>query len=411
MSSLAGLYGRLSAAFERFFSGFRYAVGGRYVELAHDVTWGVLLSGSTILSEIARAIRPSRASGSNDRPHQPLSSVEKRLSSGLKCNGWNDLALADALSRGNARCMDERSFLIVDLTDLAKPHAKAMEDLCVVRDGSTHRMVAGFPAVVVFLERAPHDLVPLRVVPFSYTAEGFLSENEAIFSVLRRLKPLFPAGRTGIALDDRGADGDHFFEFFVGEEWPFIIRLKGDRHLIGEWGAKRADQLAVENLRERPWEASPRGGRQRACILPVRLPDVEGQFHLVGYERFNHAHPLFLLVHERSPDLVERGSVYGRWYLRRWGGEDWIRLLKQSLGLEKFMARSSNARRRLCLAASLALTFAIELNDLDRKWVEELKCHAESFGEELKSELPRLLRGISNVAQWAQRESLKKGAA
>ncbi len=48
---------------------------------------------------------------------------------------------------------------------------------------------------------------------------------------------------------------------------------------------------------------------------------------------------------------------------------------------------------------------------LDRKWVEELKCHAESFGEELKSELSRLLKGIRNVAQWAQRESLKKGAA
>ncbi len=402
MSSLAGLYGRLSAAFEGFFSGFRHAVGGRYVELAHDVTWGVLLSGSTVLSKVARAIR---------RPGQPLISVEKRLSSGLKCKGWSDLTLADALSRYNARRMEERSFLVVDLTDLAKPHAKAMEDLCVVRDGSTHRIVTGFPAVVVFLERAPHDLVPLRVVPFSYTAEGFLSENEALFSVLRRLKPLFPAGRTGIALEDRGADGDRFFEFFVEEDWPFIIRLKGDRHVVGAWGAKRADQVALDELHTLPWEASPRGGRERACILPVRLPDVEGEFHLVGYERFNHAHPLFLLVHERSPEFVERGKVYGRWYLRRWGGEDWIRLLKQSLGLEKFMARSSNARRRLCLAAELALTFAIELNDLDRKWVEELKLHAESFGEELKSELSRLLKGINNVAQWAQRESLKKGAA
>jgi hypothetical protein len=397
MSSLVGLYGRLSAAFERFFSGFRYAVGGRYVELAHDVTWGVLLSGSTVLSEIARAIR---------EPHQPLISVEKRLSSGLKCKGWNDLTLADALARQNAREMDERSFVIVDLTDLAKPHAKAMEDLCVVRDGSMHRIVTGFPAVVVLLERAPHDLVPLRVVPFSYVSEGFLSENEAVFSVLRGLKKLFPAGRTGVALDDRGGDGDRFFEFFVEEEWSFIIRLKGDRHVVGPWGAKRADHVALEHLQACPWE-----GRERACIIPVCLPDVEGQFHLVGYERLHHTRPLFLLVHERVPELVERGSVYGRWYLRRWGAEDWIRLLKQSLGLERFLARSSNARRRLCLAAELALSFAIELNDLDRKWVEELKCHAESFDEELKSELSRLLRGINNVAKWAQRESLKKGAA
>ena len=47
----------------------------------------------------------------------------------------------------------------------------------------------------------------------------------------------------------------------------------------------------------------------------------------------------------------------------------------------------------------------------DSKWVEELKCHAESIEEELKSELSRPLRGTGNVAQWAQRGSFKKGAA
>lgn len=385
-SSSVGIYDALSASFERFFRGFRFAVGGRYVDLAHDLTWGVLLSGSTVIAEIARAVRAN--------PSRPLAYVEDRLSKGLASRGWDETTLADALTRRNARSMRERSLLVVDLTDLAKPYAKKMDDLCIVRDGSRHCKCPGFWAVVVFRERAPHDLVPLRVVPFSTEAKGFMSQNHVVFGVLRAVKKCLPVGRVGVTLEDRGFDGDKHFEFFVREQWPFIIRLRGDRHVVGLWGATRADRVAATYLEGAPWHRE-----ERACIVPVGLPDVAGRFFLVGYEHAGHAHPMFFLVHEVRGEPVEEPLRYAHLYLHRWGGEDWIRLMKQGLGLEKFLARSANARRRLALAVEAALTFATELNGLKEPWVEEIKDLAEDFGEEVKSEVSRLLRGIRELAR------------
>ena len=385
-SSSVGIYDMLSASLERFFRGFRFAVGGRYVDLAHDLTWGVLLSGSTVIAEIARAVRTD--------PSRPLAYVEDRLSKGLASRGWDDSTLTDALTRHNARGMTERSLLVVDLTDLAKPYAKKMDDLCIVRDGSRHCKCPGYWAVVVFLERVPHDLLPLRVVPFSTEAKGFMSQNHVVFGVLRAVKKCLPAGRVGVTLEDRGFDGDKHFEFFVQEGWPFIIRLRGDRHVTGLWGAQRADRVAATYLGGASWR---RG--EKACIVPVGLPDVAGRFFLVGYEHQGHAHQMFLLVYEVGGEPVEEPLRYAHLYLHRWGGEDWIRLIKQRPGLEKFLARSANARSRLGLAAESALTFATELNGLNEAWVEEIKELAEDFGEEVKSEISRLLRGIRELAR------------
>jgi hypothetical protein len=383
-ADVVGLQVQLSSAFHDFFSSFRWAIGGRYRDLAHDLTWGVLLSGTTVLAEIARALRAD--------PAPPLHVLEKRLSAGLKTPGWDDAALADALTRHNARGLEPRGVLIADLTDLAKPSARRMEGLATVHDGSQHRTVPGFPVVATFRERAPHDLVVLQLVPFSMVQQ--LSQNQVVLSVLRRLKRLLPNGRSGLTLEDRGFDGDRFFEFFVAEEWPFIIRLRGDRHLTGPWGRARAEVLGERALAAAPWQ-----GSERTIRLSAGLPDVPGRFALVGYEHRGHLRPLWLLAYEPRGEYPESALAYARCYLRRWGGEDWTRLLKQSLGLEAFRVRSAAARRRLCLAAQLALTFAGELERRGGRWVEQLKASAASFEEPVASEVSRLLRGIQEVGR------------
>jgi len=80
--SVVGFYELPSAAFDRFFSGFRFDVGGRYVGLAHDLAWGTLVSGSTILAEIARAIRTGRDPDADkiDRAHRLLRTPAEKYS-------------------------------------------------------------------------------------------------------------------------------------------------------------------------------------------------------------------------------------------------------------------------------------------------------------------------------------------
>lgn len=395
---LVGLWEWLSAAFDRYFSGFRSATGGRHYDLAHDVSLGVLVSGSTVISEVARALRTDDS--------RPLIQEERRLSEGLSCRGWPDEALADALTRRNAAEMTSRSLLAVDLTDLAKPYGRAMSDIGTVHDGSRHCQCLGYWAVEVFLQAAPHDLVPLRLMPFSLQAQGVHSQTEVVCAVLRRVRNLLPAGRIGVTLEDRGFDGDRYFEFFAEQRWPFIIRLRGERHLTGPWGATRADRLAQEHLEKAPWQ-----DLKRACLLPVGLPDVSGRFFLVGQQHRCYPEPWYFLVYEAGGEPKRSALEYARDYLCRWGGEDCNRLIKQGLGLERFMARSARARARLCLAVELAMSFAAEINRRDTKHVAWIKNLAESFGEEPKSEVSRLLSGIRELAKRTRDVRGRKSAA
>lgn len=403
--SYVGLYQSISASFDRFFSGFSHSIGARHVALAHDLAWGVLLSGSTLISEIARALS---AEGGPD-----LMTAEKRFSRGLAGKAWRDDRLADALVRHNSQGMHDRDLVVVDLTDLAKPCARKMDDLCFVRDGSRHELSPGYWAVTVFREVQPHRLLPLALDPFSTRARGFVSQNEVIFSTLRRVRRGLPQGRIGVMLEDRGFDGDEFFRFAVREAWPFIVRLRGDRHVVGPWGRLSAERVAATYL-----DAAPRTGRERAAIVPVKLPDVPGWFHLVGHETLGHAEPLVLLVYELGARARAGALEYAHMYLRRWGGEDWIRLVKQGLGLEKFMARSAPARARLSLAVEMALTFAVEADASSEPrsgatcapWVEEVKALAQSFDEEVKSEVSRLMRGIRALARATRGERERRAA-
>lgn len=383
---LVGLWDWLSARFEDYFSAFGWAAGGRYYDLAHDVTWGVLISGTTVISEMARALRTD--------DERPLIYEEKRLSEGLSCRGWPDQALADALTKRNAEGMTARSLLAVDVTDLAKPYGRRMRDIGTVRDGSRHCQCLGYWAVEIVLRRAAHDLVPLHLMPFSLQAEGVHSQTAVVCAALLQVRKQLPEKRIGVTLEDRGFDGDRYFEFFVEQRWPFIIRLRGERHLTGAWGAKRADRLALEHLEKTAWE-----GEERACLLPVGLPDVAGQFFLVAQQHRDFPEPWYLLVYEPGGAPKASALESTRLYLSRWGAEDWNRLVKQGLGLERFMARNAHARRRLCLAAELALSFAAELNSRGTRQVDWIKNLAESFGEEAKSEVSRLLRGIQELAK------------
>jgi hypothetical protein len=65
--SVVGLYQRLSAAFERFFSGHRFAIGGRHVGLARDLVCGVPVSGTTVPHRGVRG-SPSRTASSTASP-------------------------------------------------------------------------------------------------------------------------------------------------------------------------------------------------------------------------------------------------------------------------------------------------------------------------------------------------------
>jgi hypothetical protein len=91
-----------------------------------EALYGIAARQSVRLTEIGRALEEMI----------PLAKTETRLSRNL---GRPDLRahLSQAILREGHRKVGERTLLILDISDIAKPYAEKMEYLARVRDGST----------------------------------------------------------------------------------------------------------------------------------------------------------------------------------------------------------------------------------------------------------------------------------
>jgi len=89
---------------------------------------------------------------------------------------------------------DFDSSFIVDLTDLAKPYAKKLENIALARDADRDRLVNGYWCMEVYCMDKRNIIWPVILWPYSLEAEGQLSENEQILRVLSILDEYFGDG-------------------------------------------------------------------------------------------------------------------------------------------------------------------------------------------------------------------------
>src|SRR5215207_1421461 len=101
-----------------------------------DMLTGLISSGHVHLTAIARALP-----GMDN-----LHATEKRLSRHLGSEHWDASPLADELLRCSAALVSDDTLLVADTTDLAKLHARKLEGLGKVHDGSDpgKRIVPGY---------------------------------------------------------------------------------------------------------------------------------------------------------------------------------------------------------------------------------------------------------------------------
>jgi len=106
------------------------------------------------------------------------------------------------------------SLFIVDLTDLAKPYAKKLENLALVRDGDKDCLVTGYWCMEAYAMDKDGIIWPLIIWPYSLEAEGHSSENQQVLRILSLLDEYFGEG-FGIYVFDRGFDRWYLIEPFL----------------------------------------------------------------------------------------------------------------------------------------------------------------------------------------------------
>jgi hypothetical protein len=302
-----------------------------------QAVWAVLMSNSLVVARWLRWIQ--------DRCRQRFCR-QKRLLNQLKSRDWNHQAVLAEYQRNWGDKVQVDTPLIVDLCDLAKPRARKLKYLALVRDGSDpdHRLVNGYWCVEIYAYWGKGRITPMLLHPYSIEDPETISENAMILRCVDQV--LAATGGRGVIVMDAGADRDNLLIPWIDDDRRFVVRLKGDRHLRLENGVMIEATLLAETLLRRGDSLA-----WHQVFLPERPNEP---LYLVckttpGYDR-----PLILLTRLCVADPTSAEGVL-QYYRQRWKCEESARFLKGQMGLERFALRTYEAFGRLMMLAAITM--------------------------------------------------------
>jgi hypothetical protein len=312
------------------------AVSSRFIE---ETIFGLSASGSVRLTEIARSLEEDIS----------LHATHKRLSRNLGCKKLASYVEKKVLQLG-AKRITEKTLLIVDPTDLQKKYAQKMQYLAKVRDASEKTIGKGYwMCDVVGCEVGSNEITPLTQELWSQNAPDFISENEQILSLVKRVRQA--TNYQGILVYDRGGDRREFLVPWTKDSsCHYIVRQRGDRNLL--YRKKLQSGLNLAMFCNTPYSATiikEKKGEEKTYsiefgFLPVRLPEWPARNLWLVVVKGLGKKPLMLLTTEpmRRNRKVLWWAVEA--YITRWRVEETIRFIKQSYDIEDIYP-GSNVRQ------------------------------------------------------------------
>jgi hypothetical protein len=302
--------------------------------------FGILQSRSLVVARWVRCIR--------DRCRCPFY-AQKRLLNQVKSADWDHRKVLAAYQKRWAERIEVDTPIIIDLCDLAKPRAKRMKYLALVRDGSEDKLVNGYWCLEVYAYLGKRSIVPLLLDPYGIDDPETIGENARILRGVWRVMEA-TAGR-GVLVMDRGADRVNLLVPWVDDDRRFVVRMRGDRHLLLPNGTRVDAALLADRL------LNEGRGRRRVAWQQVFLPERPNDpLWLVCKILPGRDRPLIVLTSLRVEGLVAARDVLS-YYRRRWKCEEAARFGKGALGMEKFCLRTYEAFGRLMLLLMVAMGF------------------------------------------------------
>jgi len=302
-----------------------------------DLLCGILFCENLVLTNLASKIPRSST----------ITAIAKRFRRHLSSARFVLKAVLFAYLSIVRRRIDPDSLFIVDLTDIAKPYAKKMENIALVRDGDKDQLVKGYWCFEAYVLDKDKIIWPVLLWPYSLEAEGQLSENDQILRLLSVLDEFFGEG-FGVFVFDRGFDRLILIEAFLASKRHFIIRQRGDRMVVLANGVR----IILRDLVERLFAQTG----SSLVYKRLYLPNVDKPLYVVAYHAAGHDEPVILLSDMVAENLELALRIRKR-YVQRWDCETAIEFLKSKMGLERFAVRRYRSMQRLVFLASLAMGF------------------------------------------------------
>jgi hypothetical protein len=318
---------------------------------------GILFSGSLVVMDLGRWVR--------DDCSDPFYRL-KRLLNHLASPRADLRPAVSGYRQAASVHIQPDTALILDLTDLAKPRAKRMPYLNLVRDGSDNTLVMGYWCIEVYAYLQNKRLMPLAMEVYGIDDPAVGSENLQIERVVTAVHKDLQG--KGVWVADRGLDRLEAYEMWFSLNAHFVVRQRADRIMVTSQGTRRVLRDFVEHLYQRgAWELSGR----RVVFDRVYLPGHPAvPLYVIASVQAGQDEPLIVLTNLVVETLDQARQVL-RYYQQRWACEEAARFLKQRVGLEGFRVRCYEAIRRLALLAMFAMGFLtwilLRSHDLTRR--------------------------------------------
>lgn len=321
-----------------------------------EMIYGIQARESVRLTEIARALE-ERIS---------LKKTQERLCRQLKRPTLGK-RLQDRLLEMASEHITEDALLVLDIGDVSKKYARKMEYLDRVRDGSEGEITNGYwLCSVIGAGTRSNKVIPLYNKLYSCRASEFMSENTEIMNAVTKVSEKVQ-GR-GIWVIDRGGDRRVLFDFFLEGKKRFIIRLKGDRHLV--WKGKEVEALElacgtdtlyseyiVEEKEKKEEVKEISFGYKK-----VKLPGSDEGLYLLVTVGFGEK-PLMLLTTEPLRRNRKVLLKVLKNYIRRWEIEKTFRFIKQSYQVEDVRVLGYKRLQNLMMIVMAVAYFAMAVMD------------------------------------------------
>ncbi|NCU25522.1 transposase [Candidatus Nomurabacteria bacterium] len=359
--------------------------------------YGMLRSKSVILKNIATALNePIRIKNTIDRLSQNLQSS---LSPETHAN----------YIRKILGTLGKEPVILVDDSDVIKPHGEKFEALGEVRDGSSKdKGIEKGYIVTEMVGLTANNKQPVSLFSHIHSSRqnAYKSTNHVLYTGLDQIIVALRTKATFVF--DRGYDMNALFDFMYQRNQDFIIRLKENRKLFwkGKWfkaatlrDSRKGKIKTILTFRE--------DGKTKAETVYISHLNIQ----VTASKR-----PIVLVIVYglgKQPMLLATNKVIHskedvihivRTYMSRWRIEEYFRFKKQHFGFEDFRVRSLRSINNL----NQILTYAIGLLGLmadklsNSMLSRQLIANAKALRKDILFHYYQLAEGLSLTLGYAR---------
>jgi len=271
-----------------------------------------------------------------------------------------------------------------------------MKYLAQVRDGSENKIVPGYWCVEVYAHLKSKRVLPLALDVYSIDEPSVGSQNLQIEKTVKSVNEALEG--KGIWVADRGFDGLNSYETWFSLDCNFVVRQRGDRHVVSSNGTHVVLSGLVEHLRQKQEMTHL---QTNIVFSRVKLPNNPKQLYVVASWLPGAEKPLIRLTTMVVENLSQARQII--WYYKqRWACEEAGQFLKSRVGMERFRVRRYEAIQRLVILAMLVMGFLTWILLRNKLLTKGFFLLTSKFRKKTKFVYYRLLDGLQEFARLYQ---------